>query len=125
MMDYLSKIADKTIYCSNTHEIITREYYSSVNQALNTIDIQNMDLLYEVLNIIIDYYNDFADKQTGSFFYEWLRIIPTNFTYAIAGYIAGLNSKDYNIKHANANVDIMLCTNKYLERLNDLKASNE
>ena len=125
MMDYLSKVTDKTIYCSSTHEIICKEYYLSINRVLNDLELEDISLLKEVLDIIVNYSNDFADNQTGNFFYEWLRVIPTNFTYALAGFISGLNTSEYSIKYANANIDIMIATNLYLKRLNDLDLENE
>ena len=105
-MTYLFNIAKKTIYCSVVHEAAAKEYYNALDVSLNKLDVDNIDLLLEVLNVIVDYSNLFAEDKTGEFFEEWIRVIPTNFTYSLAGYVAGLNSKDFDFKY-----------NKYYEKI--------
>lgn len=124
-MDYLSSIKKKTIYCSTIHEAAAKEYYNAIDASLNKLDIDNVDLLLEVLNVIIDYSNLFAEDKTGEFFEEWIRVIPTNFTYSLAGYVAGLNSKAFDFKYNNANVEIMIASRNYLEIIDNIIAEHE
>tara|TARA_R110001583_G_scaffold7419_1_gene36778 strand:+ start:4681 stop:5055 length:375 start_codon:yes stop_codon:yes gene_type:complete len=124
-MTYLSKIRKKTIYCSVVHEAAAKEYYNALDVSLNKLDVDNIDLLLEVLNVIVDYSNLFAEDKTGEFFEEWIRVIPTNFTYSLAGYVAGLNSKDFDFKYNNANVEIMIASRAYLEIIDNIILENE
>jgi hypothetical protein len=106
-MDYLSKIERDTIYCSDHHRIIIKDYYKGLREALENLEIKDTKLLNEVLRTILNYSNEFSDNNENEYFYEWLRIIPTNMTYAISGFIAGIQNDKDKTKYQLSHLDII------------------
>lgn len=106
-MDYLSKIEKDTICCSDYHRIIIKDYYKGLREALEDLEIKDTKLLNEVLRTILNYSNEFSDNNENEYFYEWLRIIPTNMTYAISGFIAGIQNDKDKTKYELSHLDII------------------
>ena len=70
-------------------------YYQSIDDALSKLNpsAENFRLLEEIMLVIMDYSNSFSEER-DIFFYEWIRVIPTSLTYAVAGFISGLKDND-------------------------------
>lgn len=125
-MIYLSKADRDTLYCSAEHEIILLTYYHELDSALVSLkpSRDSFKLLSEAINVIIDYSNSFSEER-AMFFSEWIRIIPTNLTYTIAGFIAGLKNNN------NADIcnlyysEVLKTASRCLLALESIEPSNE
>ena len=88
-LTYLSKLEEDTIFVSAEHKVIMLRYYQSIDDALSKLNpnAENFRLLEEIMLVIMDYSNSFSEER-DIFFYEWIRVIPTSLTYAVAGFIS-------------------------------------
>jgi hypothetical protein len=123
---YLSKLEEDTIFVSAEHKVIMLRYYQSIDDALSKLNpsAENFRLLEEIMLVIMDYSNSFSEER-DIFFYEWIRVIPTSLTYAVAGFISGLkdneNTELCNIYYS----EVLRAASKCLESLNIVEATNE
>ena len=94
-LKYLFRADRDSIYINAEHEIIMLTYYYELDDALASLkpSKDSYRLLSELIDVITDYSCSFSEER-DMFFSEWIRIIPTNLTYAVAGFISGL--KDEN-----------------------------
>jgi len=123
---YLSKLEEDTIFVSAEHKVIMLRYYQSIDDALSKLNpsAENFRLLEEIMLVIMDYSNSFSEER-DIFFYEWIRVIPTSLTYAVAGFISGLkdneNTELCNIYYS----EVLRAASKCLESLNIVEPTNE
>ena len=123
---YLFKAEQDTLYISAEHEMIMLAYYYELDDALKYVkpSKDNYKLLADLIDVITDYSNSFSEDK-DLYFYEWIRIIPTNLTYTLAGYISGLknddNAKECNISYSS----ILQSASRCLTKLNVIEPSNE
>ena len=125
-LKYLYKAERDTLYISAGHEIIMLTYYLELDTSLKALrpSKEAFRLLSEVINVITDYSNSFSEEK-DEYFYEWIRIIPTNLTYAIAGFIAGL--KEYgDVQTCNIYYsDVLQSASRCLLSLNEIEPVDE
>jgi len=125
-LTYLSKLEEDTIFVSAEHKVIMLRYYQSIDDALSKLNpnAENFRLLEEIMLVIMDYSNSFSEER-DIFFYEWIRVIPTSLTYAVAGFISGLkdneNTELCNIYYS----EVLRAASKCLESLNIVEPTNE
>ena len=123
---YLSKLEEDTIFVSAEHKVIMLRYYQSIDDAISKLNpsAENYRLLEEIMLVIMDYSNSFSEER-DIFFYEWIRVIPTSLTYAVAGFISGLkdneNTELCNIYYS----EVLRAASKCLESLNIVEPTNE
>ena len=123
---YLSKPDRDSIYISAEHEVIMLTYYLEIDEAFAAIkpSKESFRMLSEIMGIIVDYSNSFSEEKE-MYFSEWIRIIPTNLTYAVAGFISGLKNNN-NAEICNLYYSEVLQTaSRCLLALNTLEPDNE
>lgn len=123
---YLSKLEQDTIFVSAEHKVIMLRYFQTIDKALEMLEPtdDSFKLLEEILLVVMDYSNSFSEER-DTYFYEWLRVIPTNMTYAVAGFIAGLKDTD-NTEICNIYYsEVLRAASKCLESLNIVEPTNE
>ena len=126
ILTYLSKLEEDTIFVSAEHKVIMLRYYQTIDKALEMLEPteDSFKLLEEILLVVMDYSNSFSEEKE-TFFYEWIRVIPTNLTYAVAGFISGLKDKD-NTELCNIYYsEVLRAASKCLESLNIVEPTNE
>jgi len=123
---YLFKVERDTLYISPEHEVIMLAFYFELDGALVSLrpSQDSYRLLHELIDVITDYSNSFAEERDLSF-NEWLRIIPTNLTYAIAGFIAGLKQSDNTAAPNIGYSEVLKSAARCLTALNKVKAVND
>ena len=123
---YLFKLEEDTIFVSAEHKVIMLKYYQSIDNALSKLNPsdENYRLLEEIMHVIMDYSNSFSEER-DIFFYEWIRVIPTSLTYAVAGFISGLKNKDNNELCNIYYSEVLKAASKCLESLNIVEPTNE
>ncbi len=125
-LKYLNRAELDSLYISAEHEIIMLTYYLELDASLKALrpSKEAFRLLSEVINVITDYSNSFSEEKE-EYFYEWIRIIPTNLTYAIAGFISGLKESG-DIETCNIYYsDVLQSASRCLSALNEIELIDE
>jgi hypothetical protein len=123
---YLFRAELDTLYVNAQHEVIMLTYYYELDDALRYLKPakDKLRLLNELIDVITDYSSSFSQDK-DEYFYEWIRIIPTNLTYTIAGFIAGLKDED-NVSECNISYSGVLQTaSRCLTALNEIEPVDE
>ena len=125
-LKYLYKADRDTVYVSAEHEVIMLTYYYELDDALKYVKPpkDKLNLLSQLIDVITDYSTSFSEDK-DEYFYEWIRIIPTNLTYTIAGFIAGLKD-ERNVEVCNISYSAVLqSASRCLNALNTIQPLNE
>ena len=125
-LKYLYKADRDTVYCNAEHEVIMLTYYYELDDALKYVkpNKDKVNLLYQLIDVITDYSSSFSEDK-DEYFYEWIRIIPTNLTYTIAGFIAGLKEEG-NVEACNISYSAVLqSASRCLKNLNYIEPVDE
>jgi len=84
----------ETIYANNEHRVILETYVTMCQEFAKEVSTKNRyDNYLEVVEIIIEYHNNYGEGQREENFYDWLMIIPINLAVATNGFFAGVETK--------------------------------
>jgi hypothetical protein len=84
----------KPIYSSMEHESIIEAYIIMCKDFAQEVSSPTKYQKYlEVLDIVIEYHNNYGSGVREDNWYDWLMIIPINLTVATNGFFAGLETK--------------------------------
>ena len=82
------------IYAGKGHEIIIEDYLMLVDSfVVDVANKQRYENFKEVMDIILEYHNNYGKGVRENNWYDWLMIIPTNMSVATNGFFAGLETK--------------------------------
>ena len=82
------------IYANNEHRVIIETYITMCQEFAKEVSTKNRYNNYlEVVEIIIEYHNNYGEGQREENFYDWLMIIPINLAVATNGFFAGVETK--------------------------------
>jgi hypothetical protein len=125
-LTYLLKAERDSLYISAEHEVIMLTYYYELDAALRALrpSKEAFRLLSEVIDVVTDYSSSFSEDKE-EYFYEWIRIIPTNLTYAIAGFISGLKESGDVLTCNIYYSDVLQSASRCLTALNEIEPIDE
>lgn len=84
----------KPIYANDEHRVIIETYITMCQEFAKEVSTKNRYNNYlEVIEIIIEYHNNYGAGQREENFYDWLMIIPINLAVATNGFFAGIETK--------------------------------
>tara|TARA_B110000858_G_C17520980_1_gene344818 strand:+ start:20 stop:376 length:357 start_codon:yes stop_codon:yes gene_type:complete len=82
------------IYANNEHRVIVETYITMCQEFAKEVSTKNRyNNFLEVVEIIIEYHNNYGEGQREENFYDWLMIIPINLAVATNGFFAGVETK--------------------------------
>jgi hypothetical protein len=84
----------KPIYANNEHEIIISSYILMIKEFVR--DVSNDTRWYnflEVLDILIEYHNNYGKGVRENNYWDWLMILPINLSLMTNGFLAGIETK--------------------------------
>jgi hypothetical protein len=82
------------IYANNEHRVIIETYVTMCKEFAKEISTKSRYNNYlEVVDIIIEYHNNYGAGQREENFWDWLLIIPINLAVATNGFFAGVETK--------------------------------
>ena len=82
------------IYANNEHRVIIETYITMCKEFAKEVSNKNRYENYlEVVQIIIEYHNNYGAGQREDNFWDWLLIIPINLAVATNGFFAGIETK--------------------------------
>ena len=88
----------KPIYCNKKHEVIVDAYLYMVEDFVKEISSETKyNNFSQVLDILIEYHNNYGKGVRENNYWDWLMILPINLSLMVNGYFAGIETKK-NIK---------------------------
>ena len=84
----------KPIYANNEHEIIIGSYILMIKEFVRDVsnDTRWHNFL-EVLDILIEYHNNYGKGVRENNYWDWLMILPINLSLMTNGFLAGIETK--------------------------------
>ena len=84
----------KPIYANTEHEVIISSYILMIKEFVRDVanDTRYNNFL-EVLDILIEYHNNYGKGVRENNWYDWIMIIPTNLSLMTNGFLAGIETK--------------------------------
>ena len=116
----------KTIYSSDKHKAIIDIYINMCKEFAQDISSKAKYQNYlEVVDIILEYHNNYGKGVKENNFYDWLMIIPINLSVATSGFFAGLETKSNSavVKAYKVVLDQML--HETVDRIDGIKPYND
>ena len=82
------------IYANNEHRVIIETYITMCKEFAKEVSTKSRYNNYlEVVEIILDYHNNYGEGQRENNFWDWLLIIPINLAIATNGFFAGVETR--------------------------------
>ena len=82
------------IYANDEHRVILETYITMCKEFAKEVSTKNRYNNYlEVVQIIIEYHNNYGSGTKEENFWDWLMIIPINLSVATNGFFAGVETK--------------------------------
>jgi hypothetical protein len=82
------------IYANDEHRVIVETYITMCQEFAKEVSTKSRYEHYlEVVNIILDYHNNYGAGQKEENYWDWLMIIPINLAVATNGFFAGVETK--------------------------------
>ena len=82
------------IYANDEHRVIIETYVTMCKEFAKELSTKNKYNNYlEVIQIIIEYHNNYGASTKENNFWDWLMIIPINLAVATNGFFAGVETK--------------------------------
>tara|TARA_R100001530_G_scaffold96038_4_gene66812 strand:+ start:1348 stop:1704 length:357 start_codon:yes stop_codon:yes gene_type:complete len=116
----------KPIYSSDKHKAIIDIYLNMCKEFAQDISSESKYKNYlEVINIILEYHNNYGKGVKENNFYDWLMIIPINLSVATNGFFAGLETKRNAavVRAYKVVLDQML--HETVDRIDSIEPTNE
>jgi len=83
------------IYANNEHKVIVKTFITMCKEFAKEVSTKNRYENYlEVVEIIIEYHNNYGAGSKEDNFWDWLMIIPINLSVATNGFFAGVETKN-------------------------------
>jgi|TARA_R110002020_G_scaffold458378_1_gene675750 hypothetical protein len=84
----------KPIYANTEHQVIVSSYILMIKEFVK--DVSN-DTRYnnflEVLDILVEYHNNYGKGVKENNYWDWVMIIPINLSLMTNGFLAGIETK--------------------------------
>jgi hypothetical protein len=84
----------KPIYANKQHELLVEGFIEVHKNFVEDLANHDREQNYlEVLDLIIDYHNNFGDNRTSGNWHDWIMIIPINLSVMTKGFLAAIETK--------------------------------
>ena len=84
----------KPIYANTEHEVIISSYILMIKEFVRDVanDTRYNNFL-EVLDILIEYHNNYGKGVRENNYWDWVMILPINLSLMTNGFLAGIETK--------------------------------
>jgi hypothetical protein len=84
----------RPVYANHEHEIIIKTYILMLKEFVRDVANQQRWTNYlEVLDIIIEYHNNYGKGVKENNWYDWIMILPVNLSVMTNGFFGGIETK--------------------------------
>ena len=84
----------KPIYANKQHEVLLESYMSMTKDFVRDVANDTRWRAYkEILDIIIEYHNNYGNNVRENNWYDWIMILPVNVSIMTNGFFAGVETK--------------------------------
>tara|TARA_R100001163_G_C4994274_1_gene145714 strand:+ start:353 stop:706 length:354 start_codon:yes stop_codon:yes gene_type:complete len=83
----------KPIYANHKHKTIIEAYISMCKDFAKESAPKKYESYLEILDIIIEYHNNYGSGAKENNYWDWLMIIPINLSVMTNGFFAGIETK--------------------------------
>ena len=84
----------KPIYANNEHEVIIGAYIAMIKEFVKDVSNETRWRNFlEVLDILIEYHNNYGKGVRENNYWDWVMILPINLSILTNGYLAAIETK--------------------------------
>ena len=84
----------KPIYANNEHEVIIGAYIAMIKEFVKDLSNETRwKNFLEVLEILIEYHNNYGKGVRENNYWDWVMILPINLSLLTNGYLAAIETK--------------------------------
>ena len=84
----------KPIYANNEHEVIVGAYIDMIKEFVKDLSNETRwKNFLEVLEILIEYHNNYGKGVRENNYWDWVMILPINLSLLTNGYLAAIETK--------------------------------
>tara|TARA_R100001443_G_scaffold105492_1_gene114495 strand:- start:102 stop:458 length:357 start_codon:yes stop_codon:yes gene_type:complete len=84
----------KPIYANQEHKVLIEAYITMVKEFIRDVSSQSRYKNFqEVLDVIIQYHNNYGKSVRENNYWDWLMILPINLSVMASGYLAAIETK--------------------------------
>jgi len=115
----------KPIAVNQEHKILLDNYLYTICESIEDVSNESKyNDFKDVLNIIIDYHNEYSKNNLGSYS-DFMSIIPLNTTSCFSGFLAGVETKRNRPKCRAYKVLLTNLSHDLIDKLENLKLEED
>ena len=114
------------IYANNEHKVIVETFITMCKEFAKEVSTKNRYENYlEVVEIIIEYHNNYGAGSKEDNFWDWLMIIPINLSVATNGFFAGVETKNNSAKVRAYRLVLNELVQDTVDKIDKIEVENE
>ncbi len=114
------------IYANEQHKQASENYISMCEDFVQDVSNKTRYNNYnEVLNIILEYHNNYGSGVKEHNYWDWLMIIPINVSVMTQGYLAGIETKTNAAKIRTYKLVLAEMLEQYIDKIEKLEPIND
>ena len=114
------------IFANKQHEVIVSNYIKMLKDFV--VDVSN-DVRYknynDVLQVIIDYHNNYGKNVRENNYWDWLMILPINVSVMTSGYLSAIETKRNKTLVHSYRILVTEMLHDVVEKIEKLEPYNE
>lgn len=114
------------IFANNEHKVIIETYITMCKEFAKEVGTKNRYENYlEVVEIIIEYHNNYGAGSKEDNFWDWLMIMPINLSVATNGFFAGVETKSNSAKVRAYRLVLNELVQDTVDKIDKIEVENE
>ena len=114
------------IYASEEHKNIIETYLTMCTEFAKDVSTKSRYNNYlDVVDVILEYHNNYGKGVRENNWYDWIMIIPTNLSVATNGFFAGLETKGNSTIIRSYKIILDELVHEVANKIDNLKVERE
>ena len=114
------------IYANEEHKQAVETYLSMCDDFIQDVSSQTRyDNYIDVLEVILEYHNNYGSGKKENNYWDWLMIIPINVSVMVQGYFAGIETKKNTGKIRAYRVILAEMLEQLIDKIEKLEPLND
>ena len=116
----------KVIYANVQNEVLISTYIEFAKEFAEQVSSKQKYSQYlDVLDIILEYHNNYGKGISNNNWYDWIMIIPINLSVMTNGFFAGLETKNNRAKINSYRTLLTSMLEEVVDKIDDMKLEND